>query len=69
MIQRRRLVVLGSTGSIGRQALDVAAAHPDLLEVVGLVAGSDEDALAAQVRATGARQHGLGAAAAADLAA
>ncbi|HEX2057048.1 MAG TPA: 1-deoxy-D-xylulose-5-phosphate reductoisomerase [Actinomycetota bacterium] len=66
---RRRVAILGSTGSIGRQALDVAAAHPDLIEVVGLVAGSDEDALDAQVRATGARRHGLGAAAAADLAA
>lgn len=32
----RRIVVLGSTGSIGRQTLDVAAMHPDNLEVVGL---------------------------------
>lgn len=32
----RRIVVLGSTGSIGRQTLDVAAMHPDKLEVVGL---------------------------------
>ncbi|HEX2293976.1 MAG TPA: 1-deoxy-D-xylulose-5-phosphate reductoisomerase [Actinomycetota bacterium] len=66
---RRRVVILGSTGSIGRQALDVAAQHPDLLEVVGLVAGSDEDALGAQVRETGAAHHGLGRKAAAELAA
>ena len=66
---RKRVVVLGSTGSIGRQALDVAAAHPDRIEIAGLVAGSDEKTLAAQVRATGARRHGLGPATAAELAA
>lgn len=32
----RRIVVLGSTGSIGRQTLDVARRHPDKLSVVGL---------------------------------
>ncbi|MDQ3952595.1 MAG: 1-deoxy-D-xylulose-5-phosphate reductoisomerase, partial [Actinomycetota bacterium] len=67
-MEKRRVVVLGSTGSIGRQALDVAAAHPDLIEIAGLVAGSDEETLEAQVRVTGARYHGLGAAAAAELA-
>jgi 1-deoxy-D-xylulose-5-phosphate reductoisomerase len=36
----QRLVILGSTGSIGTQALEVAAAHPDRLSVVGLAAGS-----------------------------
>src|SRR3954449_10460651 len=35
----RRVAVLGSTGSIGTQALDVLAAHPDAFEVVALVAG------------------------------
>jgi 1-deoxy-D-xylulose-5-phosphate reductoisomerase len=35
----RRLAILGSTGSVGRQALEVVAAHPDRLEVVGLAAG------------------------------
>jgi 1-deoxy-D-xylulose-5-phosphate reductoisomerase len=63
------VVVLGSTGSIGRQALDVAATHSELIEIVGLVAGSDETALAAQVKETGAAHHGLGAAVAAELAA
>src|SRR4051794_5955789 len=36
---RRRVILLGSTGSIGTQALDVIAAHPDTFEVVGLAAG------------------------------
>ncbi|HKQ57117.1 MAG TPA: 1-deoxy-D-xylulose-5-phosphate reductoisomerase, partial [Candidatus Eisenbacteria bacterium] len=35
----RRILVLGSTGSIGEQALAVAAAHPDRLVVAGLAAG------------------------------
>ena len=34
------VVVLGSTGSIGRQALEVVAAHPDRFRVVGLASGS-----------------------------
>jgi 1-deoxy-D-xylulose-5-phosphate reductoisomerase len=45
---RRRLTILGSTGSIGRQALDVVRAHPDRFEVVGLAAGSDANLLASQ---------------------
>ncbi len=45
---RRRLTILGSTGSIGRQALDVVRAHPDRFEVVGLSAGSDANLLASQ---------------------
>jgi 1-deoxy-D-xylulose-5-phosphate reductoisomerase len=36
-----RLAVLGSTGSIGVSALEVVAAHPDRLEVVGLAAGGN----------------------------
>jgi 1-deoxy-D-xylulose-5-phosphate reductoisomerase len=43
---RRRLVVLGSTGSIGRQTLDVAAWQD--CEVVGLAAGRRSDVLVAQ---------------------
>jgi 1-deoxy-D-xylulose-5-phosphate reductoisomerase len=34
----RRVLVLGSTGSIGMQALEVIAAHPDRFELVGLAA-------------------------------
>ena len=36
----RRVIVLGSTGSIGTQALDVIRANPDRFELVGLAAGS-----------------------------
>jgi 1-deoxy-D-xylulose-5-phosphate reductoisomerase len=39
MSSRRRVAILGSTGSIGTQALDVIGAHPDRFEVVGLAAG------------------------------
>lgn len=48
------MLVLGSTGSIGTQALDVIAANPDRFEVVGLAAGGgNPDLLAAQRAATG----------------
>ena len=46
----KRVAVLGSTGSIGRQALEVAARHPDRLRVAALAAGRDLDALCAQAR-------------------
>ena len=49
MNERTRVAVLGSTGSIGRQTLDVIAAHPDLFEVVGLAAGQAEMAFNEQV--------------------
>jgi 1-deoxy-D-xylulose-5-phosphate reductoisomerase len=45
---RRRLAILGSTGSIGRQALDVVRAHPDLFDVVGLSAATDAELLKRQ---------------------
>jgi 1-deoxy-D-xylulose-5-phosphate reductoisomerase len=38
---RRRVVLLGATGSIGTSALRVIAAHPDRLELVGIAARSD----------------------------
>lgn len=57
----RRVVLLGSTGSIGTQALDVIAANPDLFEVVGLTAGRDADGLAAQAERFGVRETALGA--------
>jgi 1-deoxy-D-xylulose-5-phosphate reductoisomerase len=44
------VAVLGSTGSIGRQALDVIERLPERFEVVALAAGSDATTLAAQVR-------------------
>ncbi len=49
---RRRVIVLGSTGSIGTQALEVIAEHPDEFEVVGLAAGGGQpELLAAQAAA------------------
>lgn len=45
--------MLGSTGSIGTQALQVVASHPERFELVGLAAGSDVDTVAAQAAATG----------------
>ncbi len=46
---RLRVLVLGSTGSIGTQALEVIAANPDRFEVVGLAAGgANPDTLARQ---------------------
>lgn len=51
---RLRVLILGSTGSIGTQALDVIAANPDRFEVVGLAAGgANPELLARQRAATG----------------
>jgi 1-deoxy-D-xylulose-5-phosphate reductoisomerase len=47
--QRRRVVVLGSTGSIGTNTLDVIRALPDRLELVGLSAHSNTELLGRQV--------------------
>lgn len=46
----RRITILGSTGSIGEQALDVLRANPDRFELVGLSANSNADRLAEQVK-------------------
>ena len=45
---RRRVAVLGSTGSVGTQALDVVRNHRDCYEVVALAAGRNTELLAAQ---------------------
>jgi 1-deoxy-D-xylulose-5-phosphate reductoisomerase len=47
-IQRKRLAVLGSTGSIGRQTLDVVRNHPELFEVEVLTARNNLDMLVSQ---------------------
>ena len=47
---KRRIAVLGSTGSIGTQTLDVARRHPDRLEVVALAAGTRAADLLAQAK-------------------
>ncbi|WP_163889576.1 1-deoxy-D-xylulose-5-phosphate reductoisomerase [Mycolicibacterium hippocampi] len=52
--RRLRVLILGSTGSIGTQALDVIAANPERFEIVGLAAGGgNPDLLARQRSRTG----------------
>jgi 1-deoxy-D-xylulose-5-phosphate reductoisomerase len=46
---RKRIAVLGSTGSIGCQTLDVIERFPDRFEIVGLAAGVNIEKLAGQV--------------------
>ena len=46
----RHIAILGSTGSIGTQALDVISQHPDLFEATVLTAGSNADLLIKQAR-------------------
>jgi 1-deoxy-D-xylulose-5-phosphate reductoisomerase len=59
MADPKRLLILGSTGSIGTQALDVCA-RSDELELVGLSAGRSWEALVEQARAHGVRRIALG---------
>jgi 1-deoxy-D-xylulose-5-phosphate reductoisomerase len=47
----KRIAILGSTGSIGRQCLDVVGRHPDRFRIVALAAGSSLDQLIEQVKA------------------
>lgn len=47
-IARKRIAVLGSTGSIGLQTLDVVRRHADALEIVALAANTSVDAVIAQ---------------------
>lgn len=44
----RRVIILGSTGSIGTQALEVIAANPDRFQLVGLAAGQNKELLSQQ---------------------
>jgi 1-deoxy-D-xylulose-5-phosphate reductoisomerase len=46
----RTIAILGSTGSIGTQALDVVRRHPDRFKVVALAAGTSHELLAGQIR-------------------
>src|SRR5215210_570450 len=55
----KRLLILGSTGSIGTQALDVVARAPEAFELVGLSAERSHEALIAQARAHGVRRIAL----------
>jgi len=52
---RKKVAILGSTGSIGTQALDVIARHPERFSVTGLAAGKNVALLAEQAGRFGAR--------------
>lgn len=51
----KRVAVLGSTGSIGQQTLDIVRAFPDQFRIVGLAAGHNVRLLAEQAREFGPR--------------
>ncbi|MDZ8274421.1 1-deoxy-D-xylulose-5-phosphate reductoisomerase [Microbacterium aquimaris] len=63
----RRVIVLGSTGSIGTQALEVIRANPHRFEVVGLSANSSRALLASQAEVFSVEHTALGAEEAAQL--
>lgn len=58
--RRRRVVVLGSTGSIGTQTLDVVRQNADKLEVVGLAVNTSVETLGEQMRAFDVRHAAVG---------
>jgi 1-deoxy-D-xylulose-5-phosphate reductoisomerase len=64
----RRVILLGSTGSIGVQALDVIRSNRDRFQVVGLAAGSNRELVATQAAEFGVSATAFGAAEAAQLA-
>jgi 1-deoxy-D-xylulose-5-phosphate reductoisomerase len=69
MTQRRDVVVLGSTGSIGTQALEIVRANPDRFRIVGLTAGGrTRELFDAQVAEFRPEFSGLGADASAEAA-
>lgn len=49
-MEMRRITILGSTGSIGRAALDVIVSQPGRFEIIGLSGGKNVELLADQVR-------------------
>jgi len=57
----RRVTILGSTGSIGVQALEVVRANPDRFEVVGLAAGRNRELVERQAAEFGVEHVALGA--------
>ena len=46
----KAIAILGSTGSIGTQTLDIVQQYPDRFRVVGLAAGRNVELLVEQVR-------------------
>ncbi|WP_194422207.1 1-deoxy-D-xylulose-5-phosphate reductoisomerase [Microbacterium abyssi] len=57
----RRIIVLGSTGSIGTQAVEVIRANPRRFELVGLAAGSNAELMAQQAEKFQVEHTALGA--------
>ena len=55
----RKIALLGSTGSIGTQALDVAARHADRFQIIALTANTNAEKLFAQARQFHPRMCGL----------
>jgi 1-deoxy-D-xylulose-5-phosphate reductoisomerase len=58
-VQRKRVIILGSTGSIGTSALKVARDVPERMEIVGLAASRSVTSLARQAEETGAKHVAL----------
>ncbi|MBI5771671.1 MAG: 1-deoxy-D-xylulose-5-phosphate reductoisomerase [Verrucomicrobia bacterium] len=56
---KKRVVLLGATGSIGENTLRVIAAHPDKLELVAIAARGNWEKLAATARTFGVRHVGI----------
>lgn len=54
-MKRKKVVLLGSTGSIGTSTLKVAGEIPERMEIVGLAAANSVDSLAQQAKETGAK--------------
>src|SRR5215211_2325632 len=54
-VKRKRVVILGATGSIGESALKVARDIPERMEIVGLAANSNAEKLAAAANETRAQ--------------
>ena len=52
---RKKIAILGATGSVGASTLDLVERAPERFEVIALTAGSDVDGLAEAARRTGAR--------------
>ncbi len=67
MVRMKRVVILGSTGSIGEQALDVVRKNPSKFQVVALVAGSQADRMQQQAEEFNVEHTGLGAETAVEL--
>ncbi|HEX6954533.1 MAG TPA: 1-deoxy-D-xylulose-5-phosphate reductoisomerase, partial [Agromyces sp.] len=56
----RSIIILGSTGSIGTQALDVVRANPNRFDVVGLAVGSNRAELERQAEQFGVEHTAVG---------